>query len=115
MVRAGAGLYAARHTPAARSTRSRCMLEAVPQPEFDDAPDSRADDLTRVRVWRVLRSNDRIGVVPVGTINEIEADGGEFNRSVCIEREALRQRQVMVLTAGPKQRRMCPRRIAGRE
>src|SRR5262245_20490190 len=90
-------------------------LKKSSQPQLQDPPSRRADDLSGVQIRAGIRSDASVGIIEVSVIREIERFSDEFQRRVAAYLNSLGQRQMMKLMARIAQIRMCARRVAERE
>src|SRR5262245_66045858 len=74
-------------------------LKKSSQPQLQDPPSRRADDLSGVQIRSGIRSDASVGIIEVSVIREIERFSDEFQRGVAAYLSSLAQRMLVIWMA----------------
>src|SRR5258708_2902772 len=111
--RGGAAMAAsARHRITATARTKTQTSKTEPQAHLNHAPSPRSDDVPGIDVGGAGRTDDRVGLVPVGVIEKIEAGRVELDGALRAQGDAFAQAQVVVLRARIAQRGISARGVA---
>src|SRR5258708_25680111 len=114
--RGGAAMAAsARHRITATARTKTQTSKTEPQAHLNHAPSPRSDDVPGIDVGGAGRTDDRVGLLPVGVIEKIEAGRVELDGALPAHRDAFAQAQVVVLRARIAHRAISPPSAPHRE